>query len=538
MMNSNDFTNELSYLIRARYSIINVNTFEEERALEYIAKVVRPLDKRIITWTLTKGFELEGKALDNKSIDLSTALTMAVDLAKEPTIFVWIDIHPFFKSQSSMVYIRKFKELSQQVRKGSPSNSIILSPNLEIPTELQKDITLLDFPLPDFNDTRTIIDNFTNYYLGKQSLTIEKSKKVMDDLARAAVGLSQAEIENSLAKSLVKNRGISGREVNLILEEKKQIIRKSGILEYIPTENFNLDDIGGLQNLKRWLQKRKLSYTMEAREYGIEWPNGVLLTGVSGCGKSLCAKSIASSWKMPLLRLDIGKVFSGLVGSSEANMRTVLSICETVSPSILWIDEIEKALSGIGNGSSDGGTAIRIFGTLLTWMQEKTSPVFVFATANNIDGIPPELLRKGRFDEIFFVDLPNNEERAEIFKIHIEKLGRNINNFDIEKLVEYSGEKFWGDGVKLTGAEIESVIREGLLESFCDKIDNQNTTKDLSTEDIVTSITRSVPLAQIRKNEIKALRNWASENAVRASKISQDIREEKVEVSVGRNIDF
>lgn len=537
-MNLSDFTNELSYLIRARYSIINVNTFEEERALECITKVVYPLNKRIITWTLTNGFELDGKVLDNKSIDLSNALTMAVDLAKEPTIFIWIDIHPFFKSQSPMVYIRKFKELSQQVRKGSPSNSIILSPSLEIPTELQNDITLLDFPLPDFNDTRTIIDNFTNLYLGKQNLTIEKSKKVMDDLARAAVGLSQAEIENSLAKSLVKNRGISGREVNLILEEKKQIIRKSGILEYVSTEDFNLDDIGGLQNLKRWLQKRKLSYTMEAREYGIEWPKGVLLTGVSGCGKSLCAKSVAASWEMPLLRLDIGKVFSGLVGSSEANMRTVLSICETVSPSILWIDEIEKALSGIGNGSSDGGTATRIFGTLLTWMQEKTSPVFVFATANNIDSIPPELLRKGRFDEIFFVDLPNNEERAEIFKIHIEKLNRNVDDFDLEKLIECSGEKFWGDGVKLTGAEIESAISEGLLESFYDKMENHNTTKDLSTEDIVTSITRSVPLAQIRKNEIKTLRNWASENAVRASKISQDKREEKVEVSVGRNIDF
>ncbi|MPM28276.1 ATP-dependent zinc metalloprotease FtsH [bioreactor metagenome] len=277
---------------------------------------------------------------------------------------------------------------------------------------------------------------------------------------------------------------------------------------------------------------------MEAMEYGIEWPKGVLLVGVPGCGKSLCAKCVAASWKMPLLRLDLGKVFSGIVGSSEANMRMALSICETVSPSIIWIDEIEKALSGIGSGASDGGTATRIFGTLLTWMQEKTSPVFVFATANNINSIPPELLRKGRFDEIFFVDLPNEDERAEIFKIHIEKLKRNVSKFDIETLVECSGEKFWGEGVRLTGAEIEAAVREGLLESFYDKVENHNDTKDLCTEDIVKSIKRSVPLAQIRQRELKGLRDWASQNAVRASNMYQGVKQESIEITVGRNIDF
>lgn len=533
-----EFIKEAEYLIRARYSILYVYTSEEERAVEVFQNIGKDLNKRIITWTATKGLVLDGKELDQKSTDFKTALAMAEELANEPTLFLWLDLHPYLRSSSSHVYIRTFREFSQKIRTGFPSNSVVISPTMEIPIELQKEITILDLPLPNLDEVKQIIMQFTNTYRGREGVNIDQSETVIDALASAAVGLSHSEIENCLAKSLVKDHDISLSDVSTILEEKKQIIRKSGILEYISTEDLDLDDIGGLENLKRWLIKRKSSYTAEAREFGINWPKGVLLTGVPGCGKSSCAKSVAAAWKMPLLRLDLGRVFSGLVGSSEANMRSVLAMCEAVSPSIVWIDEIEKALSGVGNGASDGGTATRIFGTLLTWMQEKKSPVFVFATANNIDQLPAELLRKGRFDEVFFVDLPNAEERTEIFRIHIERLKRDIEKFDLRLLVEASGESSLGDGVRLTGSEIESSIREGLLDAFSQRLNGLENNRDLTTDDILKAIERTVPLAKSRQFEIVNLRKWANQNAVRASLASNvDIGVTK-EQSVGRSIDF
>jgi SpoVK/Ycf46/Vps4 family AAA+-type ATPase len=537
-VNRENFTNEIEYLIRARYSLIYVYTFEEERAFKIISGISQKLNKRIITWTATKGLELEGKSLEPKSIDFKAALNLAGELAKEPSIFVWFDAHSFLKPSSSPVFIRELREFSQNLRTGLHSNSIIVSPSMDIPVELKKEITILDLPLPDLDEVKKIIMGFISQFVDRQDIYIDQSNSTIESLARASVGLSQAEIENCLAKSLVRNRRITNDEVKLILEEKKQIIRKSGILEYVSTEKLDLGQIGGLENLKRWLERRKATYYPEARDFGLDWPKGVLLVGVPGCGKSLCAKCIATTWQMPLLRLDLGRVFAGVVGSSEANMRTALNLCETVSPSIVWIDEIEKALAGAGNGASDAGTATRVFGTLLTWMQEKKSPVFVFATANNIHSLPPELLRKGRFDEIFFVDLPNEVERGEIFKIHISKLARPVEKFQINKLVEVSGETFWGEDIRLTGSEIEAAIKEGLLDAYTQKVNEKMAERDLSTEDIVRAIQRTVPLAKVRKNEMSVLREWAKENAVRASLVSSSEKQQFVETTVGRNIDF
>ena len=236
----------------------------------------------------------------------------------------------------------------------------------------------------------------------------------------ASLGLTELEIENCLSRSLVNDRRLDESDLKTIVNEKKQIIRKTGILEFVDT-NLNLDDVGGLQTLKKWLDLRSHCFDDQAKAFAVQPPKGVLLTGVPGCGKSLTAKCVASAWNMPLLRLDMGKIFQGLVGSSEQNIRLALKTAEAVAPSILWIDEIEKGLSGSGGSGGDGGTSTRVFGTLLTWMQEKKSPVFVFATANNINGLPPELLRKGRFDEIFFVDFPSWEERKKILEIHIPR---------------------------------------------------------------------------------------------------------------------
>lgn len=535
-----DFIEEVEYLIRARYSILYINTSEEERALEVFEQIGKNLSKRIVTWTVTTGLVLDGKELDPKSTDFRTALNMAEDLAKVPSLFLFCDLHPFICSSSSPAYIRSFREFAQKIKTGFPSNCIVIAPTLEIPNELQKEITIVDLPLPDLDEVKQIIVQFTNQYKGREGIHIDQSPAVIEALARAAVGLTQNEIENCLAKSLVKNRGISDEDVSSMLDEKKQIIRKSGILEYVSTEDLRLEQIGGLDNLKRWLMKRKASYSLEAREFGINWPKGVLLVGVPGCGKSLCAKSVAAAWQMPLLRLDLGRVFAGVVGSSEANMRSALAMCEAVAPSIVWIDEIEKALSGVGNGRSDGGVATRIFGTLLTWMQEKKSPVFVFATANNIEQLPTELLRKGRFDEIFFVDLPSPEERAEIFKIHIDRIKRDVNKFDIPLLVETSGESYWGQGIRLTGSEIEYSVHEGLMEAFSQRVHENEEGRDLTTDDIIKAIQRTVPLAKSREHEISKLRDWANVHAVRASLSNSNtvVTGKTQEELVGRNIDF
>lgn len=538
-MNKDDFSRELEVLVRARYSIIYINTHEEERALDFVTRLSAKLNKRVITWTCTKGLQIDGKMLDPNTSDLMIAIEKAERLAEEPSLIVWLDLQSHLGK--SPVIIRRYKELAQRVRDGLPSNSIVIGPMLEIPNELQKEVAVIDMPFPDLEEIKTIITGFVDQYKDRPELSIDRSEETIDLLGRASLGLSQSEIENCLAKSLVKHKRISALDIDFILEEKKQNIRKAGILEYVSTEDMEVTEIGGLDNLKKWLEIRKAAYTPEAEQFGIGWPKGVLLVGVPGCGKSLSAKCVAAAWKMPLLKLDLGRVFGMYVGSSEANIRLALSMAEAVSPSILWIDEIEKALSGLASSnSSDGGTTSRVFGTILTWMQEKKRPVFVFATANNIASLPPELLRKGRFDEIFFVDLPNEQERAEIFRIHLGRIGRNPDLFDVAKLVRLSGETEWGDGIRLTGSEIEACINQALLESFFAKMSEQTPDRDVRTDDLEKAILQSVPLSKTRKDDIGFMRSWASENAVRASLSAEQVtvHSQKREVTVGRNIEY
>jgi SpoVK/Ycf46/Vps4 family AAA+-type ATPase len=297
--------------------------------------------------------------------------------------------------------------------------------------------------------------------------------------------------------------------VRTVSEEKEQIIRKSGILDFFP-KNESLKDVGGMDNLKDWLLKRQKAYDKKAREWGLQEPKGLLLLGVPGCGKSLTAKSIASCWEMPLLRLDIGRVFQGLVGSSEDNIRKALATAEAVAPCVLWIDEIEKGLSGVqSSGSTDGGVTSRIFSTILTWMQEKTSPVFVVATANDVNSLPPELLRKGRFDEIFFVDLPSSKERKNIFSIHLAKRNQKSESFAMEAIAKES-EGF-------NGAEIEECVKEAMFDAYVANPENPQ----LTTKFIIDAIKRTVPLSVTMDKQISNLRDWAATRARNASSESR-----------------
>ncbi len=300
----------------------------------------------------------------------------------------------------------------------------------------------------------------------------------------------------------MKHERLDGDDVNEVLAEKQQIIRKSGLLEYYAaTENFA--HVGGLGVLKDWLNKRAVAFTSEARAFGLPAPKGILMLGVQGCGKSLCAKAVSNQWQLPLLRFDMGRMFGSFVGSSEENVRRAIAVAESVAPAILWVDEIDKAFAGAqGSGVSDGGTTARVFGTFLTWLSEKTAPVFVVATANDISQLPPELLRKGRLDEIFFVDLPTEAERADVFRIHLARRGRDANQFDIQALVAASSD--------LSGAEVEQAIISALYDAFSGQ-------SELTTNHILTTLTQTVPLARTMEEQITGLRRWAEGRARSAS---------------------
>jgi SpoVK/Ycf46/Vps4 family AAA+-type ATPase len=322
----------------------------------------------------------------------------------------------------------------------------------------------------------------------------------IDVFTEAALGLTFEEASNVLAKSLIQHKG--KLEVETILSEKKAIIRKSGLLEYYEArEKFG--DVGGLTVLKEWLVKRQGAFTQRARDFGLPLPKGILLIGIPGCGKSLTAKAVGALWQMPLLRLDVGKVFSGLVGSSEENIRKAIQTAEAVAPAVLWLDELEKGFSGVqSSGQSDAGTTARVFGSFITWLQEKSTPVFVIATANDVSMLPPELLRKGRFDEIFFVDMPTEQERKDIFTIHLQKKKRPLERFDLGRMASAAK--------GFSGAEIEQAVVSALYDAFFEGA-------DLSTESLEKACGEIIPLGLTMKEKIDDMREWARSRARSAS---------------------
>ena len=494
---------DIEILIRARYPVIYVVTWEESRVEDAIAEIAAKRDKKILTWSVCRGIVPYGTSpqsqrnTDTKTCDPQVALNQVLDMV-DPAIFIFKDFHPYLNDPA---VVRKVREVALYL-KNSYKTLILISPTLRLPLELEKEVSVVDFGLPSREHVMQLLEKTTEEVNKNNRLNISLTDSAKEALVNAAMGLTINEAENVFAKTLVKTGGLSEKDVPIILSEKEQIIRKSGMLEYYrASEEFG--NVGGMEELKDWLRKRKSAFSADARKFGLPTPKGALLIGVQGCGKSLCAKALASLWRVPLLRLDLGKVFSSLVGSSEENVRSAVRVAESVAPAILWMDEIEKAFSGTQSSSfSDGGTTSRVFGTFITWLQEKTAPVFVIATANNISQLPPELLRKGRFDEIFFVDLPSKTDRAEIFRIHITKRGRDPESFDLEKLAEAT------DG--FSGAEIEEAVAATLFDVF-DK------GQDLSTEAILSSVEATVPLYRTMKEDIERLRDWATDRARPAS---------------------
>jgi ATP-dependent 26S proteasome regulatory subunit len=504
---SNPCADELEVLIRARYPIIYVLSWEEERVEKQIDRIAATRNKKFYVWTCTEGIVRYGSEPNRGKAGNTTDPLTAIDAVLahiEPAIYLFKDFHPFTEeNRSNMAVIRRLKDAAYQLR-DSYKTIVIVAPMMRIAPELEKDITVLEFKPPDVKDFNRLLDRIIEDLKDKPQIKINLDGESREKLVNAARGLTLKEAENVFAKTLVLDGKIDASDVDVVFSEKQQIIRKSGLLEYFASHE-QFEDVAGLENLKQWLIKRNAAFTQKAAEFGLPAPRGVLLLGVQGCGKSLCAKAVSSLWKLPLLRFDVGRMFGSLVGSSEENIRRAIQTAESVAPAILWVDEIDKAFAGsVGSGGSDGGTAARVFGTFLTWLSDKTAPVFVIATANDISQLPPELLRKGRLDEIFFVDLPSENERKEIFRIHLEKRGRVPDGFDLDALAKRS-EGF-------SGAEIEQAIVSGLFDAF-------SAQSELDTTIVMHSIGETVPLSKTMSEELAKLRSWAQGRARPASDV-------------------
>ena len=508
---------KLGGLLKARFPFIYIPTWEEERAAQMICEVAHNPEiiktvRKVFTWTQTNGWKDENSTQIKSTTDPIAAIQF-IQTANENAVFILKDFHVYFGVKNRPVeygVVRKLRDAIPTLKSGTMrKNVIFISPELLIPDDMQKEISVFEFPLPTVEEIKEKLDEMLSANTAVANCLSEEDK---EKLSKAALGLTLQETENAFARAMVDDGKMSIADLDIIFDEKNQVIRKTGILEFVKSD-LRLEDIGGLENLKRWLQKRNNTWLDAARKYNVPFPKGVLITGVPGCGKSMTAKAMSAIWQLPLLNLDMGKIFSGVVGSSEENMRRAIRTAEAVAPSILWVDEIEKGLSG-HSGMGDSGIGSRVFGTFLTWMQDKAAPVFVIATANDISGLPPELLRKGRFDEIFFVDLPTRSERKDIFKVHLKKRLTNS---------EVAGEILAGDEIVpslldmladqtegFVGAEIEQIVISALYEAFF-----QNRT--LEIRDLNEVIANMIPLSVTQGEQIKRLRDWANVRAVAAT---------------------
>jgi SpoVK/Ycf46/Vps4 family AAA+-type ATPase len=500
--NSRREMSELEVLIRARYPLIYVISWEEQRVLAVVSKIASKLGKNVFEWSVNTGLVPAGsnvqsqKHRDTATQDPLVAIGNVID-HMDPALYVFKDLHPFLKGQNMSV-IRRLREAALSL-KNTYKTIVIVSPMFEMPPELEKDMTLLDFDLPVEKDFAVLLDRVIDEVKDNPKLDVKVDGTTREQIVHALLGLTLAEAENVLAKTLVQNRGLGGNSLEVINNEKKQTIRKSGLLEFYDAEE-KIDSVGGLDALKSWLARRTVAFTDQARAFGLPAPKGVLLLGVQGCGKSLMAKTISNAWRLPLLRFDVGRVFGSLVGSSESNIRRAIKVAESVSPVVFWIDEIDKAFRGSrgSGGATDAGTSARVFSSFLTWLSEKTTPVFVVATANDVSMLPPELLRKGRFDEIFFVDLPLFAERKDIFSVHLTKRKSDPSQFDLDTLARSSG--------GYSGAEIEEAIVSAMFDAFYEK-------GKLTTERLLAGLQQTVPLSKTMSEDVDNLRKWAEGRA-------------------------
>ena len=521
-MNNMNFEQNFTTLVNAGFPYIYIPSYEEERITNTVRAIIDDMEliktkRKLFVWTQTEG--LVGD--DGRLKDTSEPMKALDSIAKstDEALYLLKDFHIYFGgdrgARPDYAVIRKLRDILP-ILKSSRKTIVFIASKLVIPCDMEKEISILDFDLPNTEDILGLLNDLISG-LKPENVNLTEEDKIL--LSRSALGLTMQEAENAFCRAIVYLKGINKDALSIIHEEKNQVVKKTGVLEFVKSD-LNIDDIGGLDNLKTWLLRRNNSWSEKAKEYNLPAPKGVLITGVPGCGKSLTAKAMSAIWGLPLLKLDMGKIFDGIVGSSEENMRKAIATVEAVSPSILWVDEIEKGFSGLRSGG-DSGTTARVFGTFLTWMQEKSKPVFIIATSNDISSLPPELLRKGRFDEIFFVDLPTTKEREKIFKVHIKKRIKNTtipHEISADDTVCHELAKASAGYV---GAEIEQIVITAMYEAFY-----QN--RGLKKDDILKAIRETVPLSTTQREQILGLRSWAKERAVLATSTQDREKEDNL----------
>lgn len=487
-----DNTGDLRLLLASRHPLLAVEMSDEARFMDILGRAAGGLGLPVWVWTATRGLSRAGMHPAYGTIDPPKALDFIAELI-EPAVFVFADVHHALRDP---ITVRRVKELAQAARKGQ--TIVLTSPAFEMPPELEGLAIPWELRPPDREELHGLVLR-TLDDLRARNFPVALDDRGVESLVDALRGLSTVEAEALVHRAAMEDGRVAQGDVEFVRKAKAELLGAGGTLELVDPGPGGLDRVGGMDQLKEWLAIRGEALSADARAYGLEPPKGVLLSGVPGCGKSLAAKSLAAAWRMPLVLLDPGALFGPYVGESEQRLRQALRTVEAMAPAVLWIDEIEKGFAR--DRDSDGGVSARLLGTFLRWMQDRPAGVFLVATCNDVTALPPELGRKGRFDEVFFVDLPDRAERAEIFRVHLAARGRRPEAFDVARLGEVS------DG--FSGAEIEAAVVAALYRSFAAR-------RELTTNDIVGEVAATVPLSRSRPEEIERLREWARERAVAA----------------------
>ena len=489
---------DLSALLRARNPLLWCVTREEARAERILFDAATAANYAPVFWDCANGLTaIDGAVLDSSVTDPAQALAAIRDSARRQ---VWTlrDLPPWLKDPTVCRALRSLCRTLPQAPRDNARAIIVLSPSAEVPPELSGHATVVDIPLPDRQEVADLLD--ASIAALPEELRGAAVNGNRDAAIDAAVGLSAEEAQSTFARSLILTKTI---DPAAIAREKRRVISRERVLEWCDPLPTGLAGVGGLELLKGWLTQRRAAFTPAARAFGLRAPKGALLVGVPGCGKSLCAKAIAAAWGMPLLRLDLGALKSKWVGESEGNIRRALAVAETVAPAVLWVDEIEKALGGASQGAADGGVSTDALGAVLTWMQDRAGSVFTIATANDVTKLPPELLRKGRFDEVFFVDLPTAAERTAILRTALREYARDPATIDVQAVATAAPD--------FSGAELAALVPDALFAAFADG------ERPITTVDLVTAAGNTVPLARTAGDKLTALRQWAQGRARPAS---------------------
>ena len=512
-----DHKSEIELSILACNPVVYVVTAEEDRFLKEVERICMHRRRKLwvhaistgvynISFTCAEGIWKEPRR-SGLQPQLSDPVALLENLRERNAnegVFVLLDFNAVLRDG---LLKRLLKDVAQRFRE-TRNTVLIVSPVMDLPADIEHEVALFQFPLPNRELLAVKLESvLTSQRLRGTPIKLEPGDA--ERIAETGLGLTLKDFECALNRTTARGSGQTGAQVVAdVVQAKKQAIRKSGVLEWCDTQEA-MGGVGGMNVLKAWLCKRQRAFTAEAAGFGLPRPKGVLLLGVPGCGKSLIAKACATLWKQPLLQLDAGRLFSSPVGSSEENCRKAIQLAEFMAPCILWVDEIEKALAGVGSSSyTDGGTAARVFATIATWLQEKTAEVFVIATANTVTSLPPELIRRGRWDEVFFLDLPGFQERREITSIHLEKCGRDPEEFELDRLAEACP--------GFSGAEIEQAVISGLYDAFDED-------RALSTDDLLSHIQTMIPLSKTMEESVQSLRSWALTRARLASDERLDV---------------